>query len=82
MTADTLGKAEPDGLIPRFLDSDGMYRKGEDSFYGADMFYPLMADNGYYPHVVSYGEEPSSEIKIWTGAKDFSFSKKGNTHAL
>ncbi len=79
MTADTLGKAGADGLIPRFLDSGGMKKKGGESFYGADMFYPLMADNEYYPHIVSYGEGTSSEIRIWTAAKDFSFSKKGST---
>ncbi len=81
LVVSSLNLQSDDGLLPTYLNRDGSI-SGKNSFFGAELFYPSMTDNEYYPHIVNFNFGTSREIRIWTAAKDISFSKNNNTYTF
>ncbi len=70
LVASSLALKTAEGLLP-------LYLGGDESFYGADLFYNAMTENEYYPHLDSF-----NNVRIWSAAKDISFKRSSGKYTF
>ncbi len=72
-----LSLTDESGLIPEFIDREGNIHGS--SYYGADLLYPNLVSNEYYPHVVNFKGTSGTDISVWTAASTVSYASNKNS---
>jgi hypothetical protein len=77
MVISVLALADESGLVPEYIDRDG--NKHGESYYGADILYPKLTSNEYYPHLVDLKVNSESNFSVWTIANTVSINSNKNS---